>query len=786
MNKFQIFRKQKNKAQGMVEFALALPVFLMAVFGVIELSRFFLIYSSVYTASREAARYGSSVGLAADGFTPHDQDCSGIQKVAKDQGFLAGINVSDVTVQIQKLDENLLISGAPINCPTQTKMGDRILVSVNTTFQPILGVIPVLPITASSSRTIMKEIDIHGTPPPTLAPATPVPSATANINPYVEIIDDDSPDDGVLVLRDYTGGVKAINAFVSDDFNPDTRIHTWSLISGDNANVSILDTHSEDTTVNFFMYGLYEFNLEVFDGQYTGSDTIQVLANVKPDVSAGGPYELVGTNSNVCSTGSPFQLNGSASDLFGFTVNPPLTTWNDSGPGTVDYDPSGNNVFNPYIVFPAPGNYSFTLSADDGYIISTSDPASVTVNFPPVVSASVEDDVPDFPDYMATLTGSATNPDGQPAPGDIVSYLWEKISGPGTVQFSDATSQSTTATFSARGTYQVRLNASDGCEFGYSPNITIHVNEIPVVNAGSPVQIIPSSATTALLSGSVIDDGYPNDPIRLTHLWSGPTDITIDNPTALSTIIRFDAPGTFIMRLTADDGWESSYDQVSVVVNSLPVANAGPDQTIRSTASALLSGSVSDENLPYQTLTYSWSRVAGTGAGTVHFSNTNVLNPIVSFNSPGVYVLQLTVSDGLESRSDQVTITKNFAPTAIAVASSSIIDLGESISLDGSASLDVDHFPDTDLSYLWSVFSGPGTVNFTDSGATDVTPSASFSTVGDYVLRLRVYDGLEYGYTYVNVSVNPPPAASLVPTINSNTDHLIHSAGFSSLINEIS
>ena len=333
MVKFKLFRKNKTKAQGMVEFALALPVFLLAVFGVIELSRFFLIYSSVYTASREAARYGSSVGLSADGFTPHDQDCAGIQKVAADQGFMAGINISDVTVQVQKLDDNLLTSGTPVNCPTQTKMGDRILVSVTTTFQPILGVIPVLPITASSSRTIMKEIDMHGTPPPTLEPATPVPSPTANVNPYVEIIDDDPPDDGVLVLRDYTSGVKAINANVVD-FNPDNRIHTWSLTSGDSANVTILDTHSEDTTVNFSSYGLYEFNLEVFDGQYTGSDSIQVIANVKPDVSAGGPYELVGTNGNVCSTGEPFQLNGSASDLFGYTISPPATTWSDIGPGT--------------------------------------------------------------------------------------------------------------------------------------------------------------------------------------------------------------------------------------------------------------------------------------------------------------------------------------------------------------------------------------------------------------------------------------------------------------------
>ena len=76
-------------------------------------------------------------------------------------------------------------------------MGDRVLVQVDTTFQPILGVIPAMPVTASADRTIMKDIDLRGTPPPTLAPATPFPSATPNIDPQVIILDEDDPTDDV-------------------------------------------------------------------------------------------------------------------------------------------------------------------------------------------------------------------------------------------------------------------------------------------------------------------------------------------------------------------------------------------------------------------------------------------------------------------------------------------------------------------------------------------------------------------------------------------------------------
>ena len=60
MVKFRLRRsKRQEGAQGMVEFALILPLLLLVVFGIIELGRLLVIYSSVGTASREAARYAS-------------------------------------------------------------------------------------------------------------------------------------------------------------------------------------------------------------------------------------------------------------------------------------------------------------------------------------------------------------------------------------------------------------------------------------------------------------------------------------------------------------------------------------------------------------------------------------------------------------------------------------------------------------------------------------------------------------------------------------------------------
>ena len=61
---------KKGFGQGMVEFALVLPLLLLLVYGVIEAGRLLFIYSAVFTSSREGARYGSASGDVGGG-VPH-------------------------------------------------------------------------------------------------------------------------------------------------------------------------------------------------------------------------------------------------------------------------------------------------------------------------------------------------------------------------------------------------------------------------------------------------------------------------------------------------------------------------------------------------------------------------------------------------------------------------------------------------------------------------------------------------------------------------------------------
>lgn len=80
----------------------------------------------------------------------------------------------------------------------------------------------------------------------------------------------------------------------------------------------------------------------------------------------------------------------------------------------------------------------------------------------------------------ASLSGSDSD-DGLPS--GTVTFEWSKLSGPGSVTFVDSTALSTTATFSASGTYVLRLTADDSDLQGTS-DVTITVNPAPSTSSG--------------------------------------------------------------------------------------------------------------------------------------------------------------------------------------------------------------------------------------------------------------------------------------------------------------
>lgn len=180
MGAFESYRKRnRQRAQGMVEFAITLPLFLFISMGVIEFGRFFAIYSSVYSASREAARYGASVGIAT-GTTTRDQDCAGMIDAARRVGFIAGIDASNVTIYYDWGPNPAIDWRTYPTCPSPSELGQRVVVRVESSYRPIVGIMPPITVSSEAGRTIVKQVNVLGTPLPSSTPRpTYTPTATA-------------------------------------------------------------------------------------------------------------------------------------------------------------------------------------------------------------------------------------------------------------------------------------------------------------------------------------------------------------------------------------------------------------------------------------------------------------------------------------------------------------------------------------------------------------------------------------------------------------------------------
>ena len=92
-------------------------------------------------------------------------------------------------------------------------------------------------------------------------------------------------------------------------------------------------------------------------------------------------------------------------------------------------------------------------------------------------------------------------------------------------------------------------------------------NTPPRVNAG-PDQAVPFGSP-AFLNGTVGDDGKPSPPAATSKLWSvvsGPGSVTFGDRTSASTSATLAAPGVYILRLTADDGAASGFDDLQIEV----------------------------------------------------------------------------------------------------------------------------------------------------------------------------------------------------------------------------
>ena len=293
----------------------------------------------------------------------------------------------------------------------------------------------------------------------------------------------------------------------------------------------------------------------------------------------------------------------------------------------------------------------------------------------------------------------------------------------------------------------------------------------PVANAGSD-GTVPEGWLVTLDGGASFD---PNiDP--LTYRWEqigGPA-VTLSNPTAMRP--TFTAPNvmpggaTLTFRLTVNDGTTGSApDTVNITVtnvNQAPVADAGPDQTVRAGSPVTLDGSGTYDADGDRLFTL-WFQTEGPA---VTLSDAAVLRPTFTAPATGGITLRflLLVNDGAEDGGDVgdevqiVVVDANQTPTANA-GSDQTVDEGATVTLNASASGDADG---DRLTYSWTQVSGPA-VGLVDANSPQ--PHFTAPPVGAngaaIVFRLVVNDGSAASapdtVTITVRDANQPPSCAL-------------------------
>lgn len=176
------------------------------------------------------------------------------------------------------------------------------------------------------------------------------------------------------------------------------------------------------------------------------------------------------------------------------------------------------------------------------------------------------------------------------------------------------------------------------------------------------------------------------------------------------------------------------------LINRLPIANAGLDQTVHPGTLVTLDGSGSadpDGNVP---LSYAWSITGKPAGSTATLTNPTSVFPTFTPDLLGDYTVELVVTDslGLASQPNQVVVsTFNSAPIANAGPDQAVIVLGTMVQLDGRLSDDENGDP---ITYFWTISAKPAGSAAVLNDPTLIGPSFVADVQGSYVVTLVVTD----------------------------------------------
>lgn len=388
-----------------------------------------------------------------------------------------------------------------------------------------------------------------------------------------------------------------------------------------------------------------------------GTAVRRVVVNFPPVAEAGTDQTAI--------IGQSVTLSGAASyDVDGAIVN---YRWS-MGDGTVL---EGETITHRYT---SSGSYQVLLTVtDDSGVINkiATDGMRVEVNAPPEPRFSIPDR-PVSVSEVAVLDASAS----VDADGQILSYIWDF--GDGAMGEGPIASYAWTQP----GEFSVTLTVEDDSGTAsalQSVTRIVRVDAAPVADAG-PDQYVTASDVRFDGGGSVDPDGKVTE-----WLWEFGDGATASGQSVNHAYLR---PGRYEVALTVRDNsgapLNTHRDTMWLTINTTPIADAGPAQTVAPGEEFVLSGRASVDP-DGEISDYVWSFPDGQqkpGQRVAHV-----------FDEPGLYPVRLIVADnfvgGPAQDEAEVLITVNEAPVAVA-GRDLLVAPGETVVFDAGQSFDPD------------------------------------------------------------------------------------------------
>jgi len=536
--------------------------------------------------------------------------------------------------------------------------------------------------------------------------------------------------------------------------------YQWSFVSvPSNSSAALINATSPTPTFVADKSGTFVVQLIVNNGIFDSAPSTVTISTLNaPPVANAGPDQSARINSSV-------QLDGSHSnDVDGDALT---YSWSfvsiPTGSNAVLANPTS---VNPSFTLDVRGNYIVQLIVNDGFSDSPGSRVTIsTLNSPPVAKGG--------PNQTITVTGTVQldGSESTDVDGDVLTYLWAFVSVPQGSQARLTNPNSPKPTFVADvlGTYVLQLVVNDGTVNGSPATVVITSSDVPPVANPGPAQSVDVGSVVTLDGAGSTD----SDDQLLSYQWSllskpASSSAALSQATSVTPNFIADVSGTYVVQLIVNDGFLNSSPVTVTIstINTPPVANPGPAQTVNAGTTVQLSAAASGD-ADGDTLIYKWAILTQPAGGTATLSSAVVPNPSFVANVAGIYVVQLTVNDGTyDSQPATVTITAdavNQAPVVSAGSNQTITLPDNSVTLNGSAT--DDGLPGGTLTFSWTEVSGPPGVTF--STPNQAVTIATFPDAGTYALQLTANDSqLSTSSTtsvIVKPAVNQPPVVSAGP-----------------------